>query len=255
MQAGAGPEAGAADVPPLLGPSTTRPRLAERLGSLAEVLFCSGVPSQLLLALMFHGLGWGPLEPDGRLSFRYVVGISVLDSVIVVSLAVLFLASRGERWQDVFFGGRRHGREIAVGIAAAPAVLLGIGLVGIALRAAFPWLHNVTDNPFAALMDTTGHLVAFAFVVVIAGGVREEVQRAFVLHRFRQHLGGSTLGLWLFSLAFGLGHLVQGYDAAILTGLLGFTWGLFYLRRGSIVAPVVSHSLFNLAEVLREALT
>ena len=93
----------------------------------------------MLLALMFHGLGWGPLEPDGRLSFRYVVGISVLDSVIVVSLAVLFLASRGERWQDVFFGGRRHGREIAVGIALAYAAGRMIRLEqGRGLRPSFP---------------------------------------------------------------------------------------------------------------------
>ena len=42
---------------------------------------------------------------------------------------------------------------------------------------------------------------------------------------------------------------MQGYDAAIMTGALGFTWGAFFLRRGSIVAPMVSHSLFNLLEV------
>ena len=30
----------------------------------------------------------------------------------------------------------------------------------------------------------------FALVVMIAGGVREEIQRGFVLHRFEQYLGG-----------------------------------------------------------------
>lgn len=247
---GAVPDAGAAGV---LAPP--EPRLAERLASFAEVVFCSGLPSQVLLALILHALGWAPLDADGRLSLRYVVTISLLDSVLVVSLAVLFLVTRGERWQDVFFGGRRTLREAGVGLVAAPVVLLGVAVVGTLLRLAFPWLHNVPDNPFGALMKTREGLVIFAFVVVIAGGVREEVQRAFVLHRFRQHLGGATLGLWLFSLAFGLGHLVQGFDAAILTGLLGFAWGLLYLRRGSVVAPMVSHSLFNLLEVLREALT
>jgi membrane protease YdiL (CAAX protease family) len=231
------------------------PRVAERAASLAEVVFCSGLPSQLLLALLLQAAGWTPLEPDGRLSLRYVVTISLLDSVLVVALAVLFLVTRGERWQDVYFGRRRAVREVGVGIAAAPAILLGVAAVGTLLRAVFPWLHNVTDNPFAALMTTPEGLAIFAVVVVIAGGVREEVQRAFVLHRFRQHLGGAMFGLWLFSLAFGLGHLVQGYDAAILTGLLGFAWGVLYLRRGSVIAPMVSHSLFNLLEVLREALT
>jgi membrane protease YdiL (CAAX protease family) len=230
-------------------------RLAHRITSLVEVVFCSGLPSQLLLALMFQAAGWAPLDARGGLSLRYVVGISLIDSVVVVSLAVVFLASRGERWQDVFLGTRSRWREMALGIGAAPAILLMVAAVGLGLRAIFPWLHNVPDNPFAALMKTTEGLVVFAFVAVVAGGVREEVQRAFVLHRFRQHLGGATLGLWLFSLAFGLGHLVQGYDAAILTGMLGFIWGLLYLRRGSLLAPMVSHAIFNLLEVLREAIT
>jgi membrane protease YdiL (CAAX protease family) len=34
---------------------------------------------------------------------------------------------------------------------------------------------------------------------------------------------------------------------------LGAFWGVVYLRRGSIVAPVVSHSAFNAAEIIRFA--
>ena len=56
---------------------------------------------------------------------------------------------------------------------------------------------------------------------MVAGGLREEVQRAFILHRFERHLGGAAIGLVVFSVAFGLGHLVQGRDAAVITGLLG----------------------------------
>ena len=84
---------------------------------------------------------------------------------------------------------------------------------------------------------------------MLAGGVREEVQRAFILHRFDQDLGGARLGLALFSIAFGLGHLTQGLDAALITGMLGLLWGVMYLRRRSMVAPAISHSLFNLIEI------
>jgi membrane protease YdiL (CAAX protease family) len=87
-------------------------------------------------------------------------------------------------------------------------------------------------------------------VAVVAGGLREEVQRAFILHRFEQYLGGAMVGLVVFSVAFGLGHLIQGQDAAIATGLLGAFWGIVYLKRRSIVAPVICHALFNLTEVV-----
>ena len=75
------------------------------------------------------------------------------------------------------------------------------------------------------------------------------MQRAFILRRFEQHLGGAVTGLIVFSVAFGLGHLVQGRDAAIVTGLLGAFWGIVYLRRRSVVAPIVCHAGFNLIEV------
>ncbi|MCK7518721.1 MAG: CPBP family intramembrane metalloprotease [Ignavibacteriales bacterium] len=63
--------------------------------------------------------------------------------------------------------------------------------------------------------------------------LKEEVQRAFVLHRFDQHLGGARLGLVLYSLVFGTGHIIQGYDVAIVTALLGLAWGTVFLWRRS----------------------
>ena len=65
---------------------------------------------------------------------------------------------------------------------------------------------------------------------MIAGGVREEVQRGFILHRFGQYLGGAGWGIAIYSVFFGLGHIEQGLDAMIATGLLGVAWGLLYRR-------------------------
>jgi membrane protease YdiL (CAAX protease family) len=234
--------------------SRAGPTPTDRAISFTEVVLCSGLPSQILIALTLQAVGWSPVTASGALSLRYVAVISLLDTLIIVSLVRMFLAARGERPAGVLFAGGRPLREVLAGAAAVPAIVLGTGALGLALRHAFPWLHNVPDNPLAALLRTPRDIAVFSGVVVLAGGVREEVQRAFVLHRFRQHLGGAPLGLVLFSLAFGLGHAVQGYDAAILTALLGCTWGWMYLRRGSILAPMTSHALFNLLEVAREVL-
>jgi membrane protease YdiL (CAAX protease family) len=57
------------------------------------------------------------------------------------------------------------------------------------------------------------------------------------------------------SVAFGAGHLLQGADAAIATGVLGAFWGIIYLRRRSVVAPVVSHSGFNLLQIVQFLMT
>jgi membrane protease YdiL (CAAX protease family) len=86
---------------------------------------------------------------------------------------------------------------------------------------------------------------------MIAGGVREEIQRGFVLHRFEQYLGGGPAGLLIFSVLFGLGHVEQGRDVALATAILGAFWGAIYLRRRSIIGPMIGHAGFNLAQVIK----
>ena len=100
-------------------------------------------------------------------------------------------------------------------------------------------------------MRTPGQAALFAVVLIVAGGMREEIQRAFLLRRFERSLGGARVGLIVSSLMFGVGHYIQGADAAIATAALGAFWGWVYLRRRSVVAPVVSHSGFNLVQVLQ----
>jgi membrane protease YdiL (CAAX protease family) len=101
------------------------------------------------------------------------------------------------------------------------------------------------------MMTTPRDTAIFAVVVLFAGGVREEVQRAFIIRRFDQYLGGAALGILIFSIVFGLGHVDQGYAAAIATGVLGAAWGVLYWWRQSIIAPMVCHAGFNLSQLLK----
>jgi len=88
-------------------------------------------------------------------------------------------------------------------------------------------------------------------VVMVAGGVREEIQRGFVLRRFEQYLGGGAVGLVVSSALFGLGHLEQGHDVSLATAALGAFWGAVFLARRSILGPMIGHAGFNLAQVAK----
>ena len=185
------------------------------------------------------------------MSLGYVAALSLTDTALLLALIVFFLRAHGERPPDVFVGRRPIGREAVVGL---PLILVAFGIaiaVLLAVQRFAPSLHTVAHNPLEDLIGSPGQAALFGLVVVVAGGVREEVQRAFVLHRFDVWLGGGTLGIVVTSIAFGAGHFeVQGADAAIATGLLGAFWGLVYLRRRSAVAPIVSHAGFNLLEIV-----
>ena len=114
--------------------------------------------------------------------------------------------------------------------------------VQLLLRLVAPSLHNVPTSPFAGLLESPWAIAGFIVLVVIAGGVREELQRAFLLRRFEQQLGGAKVGLVVTSLAFGLGHTLQGWDAAVGTAVLGAVWGAVYLARRSAIGTVASHA-------------
>jgi len=222
-----------------------------RIVALLEVVLCSGFPTQLALGGTLVALGYRPFSRTGDLATTYVVAVSLADTVLVLGLVVLFLLAHQERPRDVIVGRRRLVGEIAAGVPMI-FVALAIALaVLVAVQRLAPWLHTVEQNPLQGMLQSRRDAWLFAGVVIFAGGVREEVQRAFILHRFEQWLGGGAIGVAVSSVAFGAGHLLQGADAAIATGLLGAFWGIVYLRRRSAIAPIISHAGFDLLQIVQ----
>jgi membrane protease YdiL (CAAX protease family) len=220
-----------------------------RLVALFEILLCSDFPTQLAIGATLHAFGIPPKTAHGDLSLRYVVVLSLADTALLIGLILFLLRSHGERPRDVFLGSRPVAGEFRLGLPMTLAVfVIAIAVLG-GVQLAAPFLHNVQQNPLQDLLRRPRDAGLFAVVVVVAGGVREEIQRAFILHRFDVWLGGAYVGVVVWSLAFGFGHLLQGYDVALATAVMGAFWAIVYVRRRSIVAPLVSHSGFNLLEL------
>ena len=188
----------------------TRPRCRQRLTALVEVVLCSGYPTQLLLIGVLAVLGLAAIDESGTLSLSYIFVLSMADTVLLLWLLFYFLRRHQEHPAEVFLGARPRRREFRLGLVLTP-VVLGVALGSVSLlHYLWPALRNVPENPFEALLGSPLNAALFAVVAVVAGGVREELQRAFVLRRFEQHLGGGAMGLVVFSLAFGLGALPAG---------------------------------------------
>lgn len=224
--------------------------------AISEVLLCSSVPTQLLLqAVMMGVFGWNPQTRDGQFSLSFVVTMSLADTVLLIGLMVVLTRAHGDSVKELWLGRRPLLRETLLGLALVPWIFLMVVVLLNALRLLAPALHNVETNPMEQLASGGAmNAAAFALVAIVAGGVREELQRAFLLRRFELYLGGARAGVIVLSVAFGLGHAVQGWDAAVTTGALGAVWAVLYLRRRSSVAPLISHAGFNSLEVLRIAI-
>lgn len=238
----------ASDAPPLADDAPS-PTLAARAVALLEVILCSDYPTQLALGATLGALGFRPLSTDGSLQIGFIVVLSLLDTVCLVGLMVFFLRTHGESPSDIFLGTAPIGQEVRRGLPLTLVALSVAVVVMLTIQQVAPWLHTVEHNPLQDLVRTRGDALLFGLVVVIAGGVREELQRAFLLRRFERWLGGARVGVVATSITFGAGHFLQGADAAIATGMLGAFWAVVYLRRRSTIAPIVSHSGFNLLQL------
>ena len=236
-------------------PNTGQTAAQRRMVAIFEIILCSSVPTQLALGYVLTLGGFSPTTASGALSLPYVLTLSLADTLLLIVLMVSLMHAHGENATSLWVGERSVRKEVLIGIALIPAIFLSVVVLLNALRLLFPSLHNVPTNPLEALAgDTAEEAAMFGLLAIVAGGVREELQRAFLLHRFEQHLGGAKVGVVVLSTAFGLGHYVQGWDAVITTAALGAFWALLYLDRRSSVAPVVSHAGFNSLEILRVVL-
>ena len=188
------------------------------------------------------GAGWSP---------PFIFTLELIDTALVVGLVLFFLHAHRETAGEALFASRRPVRDAAIGLALVPASLAVVIGVLLIVQLTIPSLRNVPHNPLQDLAQTRGNALMLALVVMVAGGVREEVQRGFALRRFERYLGGGAVGLVIFSAAFGLGHIDQGHDVVIATAILGAFWGAIYLRRRSIVAPMIGHAGFNLVQVIK----
>jgi membrane protease YdiL (CAAX protease family) len=223
-----------------------------RLIAVAECLLCSDLPTQLLLQGMWWQTG-RPFETmPGHPALPFVVTVQLADTVLLIVLMVILTRAHGETVSGLWLGQRPRVKEAFLGLALVPVVFMLVVLLLNGIQQYAPWLHNVSSNPLEELAGGGRvNAVLFGIVVIFAGGLREELQRAFLLRRFERHLGGAAVGVVVLSALFGAGHFLQGKDAMIATGTLGVFWSVLYLKRRSSIAPVVSHAGFNSLEVLR----
>jgi membrane protease YdiL (CAAX protease family) len=242
-----------ADAPVEATDSAPAPSLP-RWRALIEVILVCGIPTQVVLTLVLLFGFHLPILDGANISFEFFAVLSLVDTALIAVLIRIFLSLSGETSAGVFLGPKPVAGEVLRGLALMPLTFLCVTGIVLALRTLLPWTHTVDRSPLEAFMRTPLEAGIFAFVVVLAGGVREELQRAFILHRFDQRLGGIKVGLAVFSLTFGALHLDQGVDVAVAIGSLGLLWGVLYITRRSAIMAMTNHASFNAAQVLQAVL-
>lgn len=166
--------------------------------------------------------------------------------ILLVIAGLLWLS--GENLGDIGFTSEHLGRQLGIGT-----------LFGFALFI----LHQVLISPvidvflpasvaqgvdLSLLFDNVYQYPIWIFLAVITGGLIEEGMRVFGLTRFENVFGrsGLVIAAVVGSIVFGIGHLYQGVDSAIGTGIQAVLFILIYLRRRRTLEAVAAHAVYDI---------
>jgi len=173
-----------------------------------------------------------------------LAGFILLEASIALGILALMLWSRGETLHDLGLCKTLLPSNILIGLSLVPLLFM----VNLLLTLIFQyWLPQffIDRNPLMDLIRTPKDLILFLIAALVAGGIKEELQRGFILTRFRDHLGGAWVGLVVWSTLFGAGHYLQGAQGITAATFFGFLFGGVYLARKSLVAPIVAHAVYD----------
>jgi len=188
--------------------------------------------------------------------------VSALLALIALGFDRAKLAAASLQLGDAPFGhwvsaSSVAGNAAVVGIGAGLLIgLVGMSIVRLRTRRRSPaappsstpsrWGRFMPD--FTALIPVTGReRLLFAGVAVSAGICEEIVFRGWLLFTLHRSLGFTGTALILLAAAlFGFCHLYQGVTGVIATTLAGALLCVLYIGTGTLLVPIVLHSLIDL---------
>ena len=221
-------------------------RTPQRIEAVFEVLVAGfGGWVIVMLLLVMTGL------QDSDILTRPVWMAAVLIGEAAITLLLIgFLeGSSYSKGRGVFSLIRWSPADLVFSAAVVPVLFLAVFISGMVFEYFFPRFAS-QGNPVLELIQTPADLAAFMAAGIFSGGIKEEVQRAFILLRFEKCLGGIVTGLFLWSVLFGLGHYEQGWSSAFSAGILGLVFGGVFLWKRNIFTAISAHAIYDVTVLL-----
>jgi membrane protease YdiL (CAAX protease family) len=219
---------------------TTAPRVSPKTRSLELGVFLFLImPSTVLSAFV--------VKPGG-LGFTAVAVSSIFKDLGFLFLILFFLWHNGELFSHIGFTLHKAGREIALGVGLFIPLIIAVSMIERAMRAAGLSMPEAAPS-FLVPTGTEQYVLAFVLLIVIA--VSEEVMfRGYLIRRFESLTGNSVSALIIAAFLFSLGHAYQMSGGVIGVGLLGIVFGVIFLWRKSLLAPMTMHFLQNFVGII-----
>jgi len=178
---------------------------------------------------------------QGSLSFVLVAFATILRDLALVSLILFFLWRNGEPINWIGWTFKNGWKEIGLGIGLYIPFFIAAGFLERALQVAGLSVPS-TPLPSVAAKGMGELLLAIALVAVVALG-EETIFRGYLILRLKAITTSPTAAALLSATIFSLGHGYEGSAGVVTVGVMEVIFALIYMRRQSLVAPIVMHFL------------
>jgi membrane protease YdiL (CAAX protease family) len=186
---------------------------------------------------------------QGTLNFPLVAFATIFRDLAMVALVLFFLWRNGEPVSQIGWNVKNGWSEVVWGgilfiplFISASLLEKGLQSLGFSVPATPSPFSTATSGPFDILL-------AFLLVAIVAFS-EETIFRGYLILRFRNINDSPLRAVFFSSVIFSLGHGYEGSAGVITVGYLGLVFGLVYLWRRSLLAPMTIHFLQDFGSIL-----
>lgn len=220
--------------------------LSRREQSLEVLVFLFLIgPSMVLSLLAFQ---------HEKATFAFVAWAVMLRDLALVCLILFFIWRNGEPRALIGLTFRNGWREIGLGVVLYVPFFFFAGLIEWVFRASGLSIPSGPAPSFLVPVGPADFVLAFVLVVLVA--ITEEIMfRGYLIRRLSAVTRSPAAGLILSAAIFSVGHGYEGSAGMATVGVMGLVFGLIYLWRKSLVAPITMHFLQDLIGIVLVPLT
>ena len=186
---------------------------------------------------------------EGETGFLITASAIIARDLALMCLVLFFLWRNAEPLSFIGWKREHWVREALIGIALFPLFFITLGLVAYLLQGIGFSIPTAGDGKFVADASLT-HMATALLLVVVVAVVEETIFRCYLILRFLHITKSSTWAVLVSAVIFALGHGYEGSAGVGTVGIMGVVFGVVYLRRRNIIAPVVIHFLQDVLGII-----
>jgi len=178
--------------------------------------------------------------------------LSILSDLGLVSLVFYFVWRNKEPLHRIGWTLQTLPKEAGWGLVLFLPVMYSANMLESALHAA--GLSAPSKLPSFLVAHGHANLVLAVILVIVVAIVEETIFRGYLILRLKTVTRNPWVAVLLSSVIFSIGHGYEGTAGVISVFWLGVVFGVVYLWRRSLIAPMIIHFLIDFSSIVLVAL-